>query len=356
MSASLVLVSVVPRIPRSSLIRIVSSASLTSSSTSCLRSLRQRARTRLPAPIYASCRQTQAVPATRSLPFISHANASPPQPTAKCTAHSQHPGSKVLNTMTDTDARSREPHAPSPNLTREQTSRSDASRKLRNDGAFCVCGCRDDTEATHPQHLNSAGFERKAVTRAIVICLHAAVAQESYGSEKRFLCPPHLVHIEGPVWQMRHGQEGKVGRVNGGSDDMDGEAVQNALDVDDDFDQYISTLEDNIAERDCLLSAIRSELARRNLRTSLCGKKSRRRNEIQRRRRHDPFCEPEILEVRTNPGIAGVDLPTDESISAWFRQELSMTVVSEIGERSFEQKAPWTTLFHVTGTAKAMSF
>lgn len=36
-----------------------------------------------------------------------------------------------------------------------------------------------------------------------VICLHAAVAQKSYGSEKRFLCPPPVVHIEGPVWQMR---------------------------------------------------------------------------------------------------------------------------------------------------------
>ncbi|KAJ6604544.1 hypothetical protein DFH09DRAFT_1123054 [Mycena vulgaris] len=81
-----------------------------------------------------------------------------------------------------------------------------------------------------------------------VICLHAAVAQKSYGSEKRFLCPPPVVHIEGPVWQMR-------------------------------------------------------------------------------------------------------------------RQELSMTVVSEIGERSFEQKAPldnnMTSSFkflHVTGTAKAKSF
>ncbi|KAH9944135.1 uncharacterized protein BXZ73DRAFT_39580 [Epithele typhae] len=37
-----------------------------------------------------------------------------------------------------------------------------------------------------------------------VICLHAAVAQKSYGSEKRFLCPPPIVHIEGPVWQMKH--------------------------------------------------------------------------------------------------------------------------------------------------------
>ncbi|KAJ7038310.1 hypothetical protein C8F04DRAFT_1034927 [Mycena alexandri] len=81
-----------------------------------------------------------------------------------------------------------------------------------------------------------------------VVCLHAAVAQKSYGSEKRFLCPPPLVHIDGPVWQMR-------------------------------------------------------------------------------------------------------------------RQELSMTVVSEVGERSFQQKAPldnnMTSSFkflHVTGTAKAKSF
>lgn len=39
-----------------------------------------------------------------------------------------------------------------------------------------------------------------------VVCLHAAVAQKSYGSEKRFLCPPPVVHIEGPMWQMRNQQ------------------------------------------------------------------------------------------------------------------------------------------------------
>ncbi|KAF9819934.1 hypothetical protein IEO21_01795 [Rhodonia placenta] len=39
-----------------------------------------------------------------------------------------------------------------------------------------------------------------------VICLHAAVAQKSYGTEKRFLCPPPVVHIEGPVWNMKNQQ------------------------------------------------------------------------------------------------------------------------------------------------------
>ncbi|EPQ60609.1 hypothetical protein GLOTRDRAFT_52937 [Gloeophyllum trabeum ATCC 11539] len=46
----------------------------------------------------------------------------------------------------------------------------------------------------------------RVVPMTTVVCLHAAVAQKSYGSEKRFLCPPPVVHIEGPVWQMRNQQ------------------------------------------------------------------------------------------------------------------------------------------------------
>ncbi|KAF8846280.1 hypothetical protein BDN67DRAFT_1019861 [Paxillus ammoniavirescens] len=46
----------------------------------------------------------------------------------------------------------------------------------------------------------------RIVPMTTVMCLHAAVAQKSYGSEKRFLCPPPVVHIQGPMWQMRSQQ------------------------------------------------------------------------------------------------------------------------------------------------------
>ncbi|EKM61228.1 uncharacterized protein PHACADRAFT_190379 [Phanerochaete carnosa HHB-10118-sp] len=46
----------------------------------------------------------------------------------------------------------------------------------------------------------------RPIPMTTVLCLHAAVAQKSYGTEKRFLCPPPIVHIEGPVWNMKNQQ------------------------------------------------------------------------------------------------------------------------------------------------------
>ncbi|TFK57048.1 hypothetical protein OE88DRAFT_1730471 [Heliocybe sulcata] len=71
----------------------------------------------------------------------------------------------------------------------------------------------DETDADDP-HQKIRRVVRSHVSQdpgrvmpmTTVVCLHAAVAQKSYGSEKRFLCPPPVVHIDGPVWQMRNQQ------------------------------------------------------------------------------------------------------------------------------------------------------
>ncbi|KZV75477.1 hypothetical protein PENSPDRAFT_571345 [Peniophora sp. CONT] len=65
----------------------------------------------------------------------------------------------------------------------------------------------DDADAEDP-HPKIRRVVREHVVQpnapmTTIVCLHAAVAQKSYGSEKRFLCPPPVVHVEGPGWQMR---------------------------------------------------------------------------------------------------------------------------------------------------------
>ncbi|KAA1468728.1 hypothetical protein DENSPDRAFT_834136, partial [Dentipellis sp. KUC8613] len=83
------------------------------------------------------------------------------------------------------------------------TSRVAAGKRKHDDS--------DPSEDPHPKirrvvrdHVSQD--PSRVVPMTTVICLHAAVAQKSYGSEKRFLCPPPVVHIEGPLWRMRQQQ------------------------------------------------------------------------------------------------------------------------------------------------------
>jgi recombining binding protein (suppressor of hairless) len=48
----------------------------------------------------------------------------------------------------------------------------------------------------------------RVIPMTTVVCLHAAVAQKSYSTEKRFLCPPPVIHVDGPAWQLRTQQFG----------------------------------------------------------------------------------------------------------------------------------------------------
>ena len=56
-----------------------------------------------------------------------------------------------------------------------------------------------NTDGSSSNSNRTAPWPRKNSIMTSVLCMYANIAQKSYGSEKRFLCPPPVVKIDGPL-------------------------------------------------------------------------------------------------------------------------------------------------------------
>jgi len=69
-------------------------------------------------------------------------------------------------------------------------------------------GLEITTQIRPEKKLTKDAMERYLLDRndLVLVILHAKVAQKSYGTEKRFFCPPPCVYLFGKGWKLRQQQ------------------------------------------------------------------------------------------------------------------------------------------------------